>query len=287
MPFFALRKNSNLALALVRLRRNKLALLGLAVLILLILTAIFAEWIAPYDYAEQDIAVAFEPPSQAHWFGTDEFGRDILSRVIFGGRISLQVGIVAVALALFAGGALGAAAGYYGGRIDEVIMRIMDVLISVPRILLSIAIAAVLGPGMLNLMIAIAVASTPAFARIIRGAVLSIIGNEYVEAARCMGATDKWIIVRHILPNCSGSIIVQTTLNVATSILAASSLSFLGLGIQPPYPEWGAMLSSARGYLRGEAYMTIFPGLAIMITIMALNFLGDGLRDAFDPKQKR
>ena len=282
-----LRKNSNLALALVRLRRNKLALLGLAVLILLIFTAIFAEWIAPYDYAEQDIAVAFEPPNQAHWFGTDEFGRDILSRVIFGGRISLQVGIVAVALALFAGGALGAAAGYYGGRIDEVIMRVMDVLISVPRILLSIAIAAVLGPGMLNLMIAIAVASTPAFARIIRGAVLSIIGNEYVEAARCMGATDKWIIVRHILPNCSGSIIVQTTLNVATSILAASSLSFLGLGIQPPYPEWGAMLSSARGYLRGEAYMTIFPGLAIMITIMALNFLGDGLRDAFDPKQKR
>lgn len=282
-----IRQNSNLSLALVRLRRNKLALLGIVVLCMLVFTAIFAEQIAPYDYAAQDLMESFEPPSRAHWFGTDEFGRDILSRVIYGGRISLQVGIVAVALALFAGGAMGAAAGYYGGKIDEAIMRVMDVLISVPRILLSIAIAAVLGPGMLNLMIAIAVASTPSFARIIRGAVLSIIGNEYIEAARCMGATDTWIIVRHILPNCSGSVIVQTTLNVATAILAASSLSFLGLGIQPPYPEWGAMLSAARGYLRDDAYMTIFPGLAIMVTIMSLNFLGDGLRDAFDPKQKR
>lgn len=282
-----IRRNSNLYLALLRLSRNKLALLGLFVLILLGIMAVFAEQIAPYDYAAQDLMESFEPPSKAHWFGTDEFGRDILSRIIFGGRVSLQVGILAVALALFVGGALGAAAGYYGGRVDECIMRVMDVLISVPRILLSIAIAAVLGPGMLNLMIAIAIASTPNFARIIRGAVLSIVGNEYVEAARCLGATDTWIIVRHILPNCSGSIIVQTTLSVATAILAASSLSFLGLGIQPPYPEWGAMLSAARGYLRDDAYMTIFPGLAIMVTIMSLNFLGDGLRDAFDPKQKR
>ena len=282
-----IQKNGNLYLALLRLRRNKLALLGLIILVMLVFIAVFAEWIAPYDYAAQDLMESFEPPSSKHWFGTDEFGRDILSRIIFGGRVSLQVGIVAVALALFAGGALGAAAGYYGGRTDEIIMRVMDILISVPRILLSIAIAAVLGPGMLNLMIAIAIASTPNFARIIRGAVLSIVGNEYVEAARCMGATDTWIIVRHILPNCSGSIIVQTTLSVATAILAASSLSFLGLGIQPPYPEWGAMLSAARGYLRDDAYMTIFPGLAIMVTIMSLNFLGDGLRDAFDPKQKR
>ena len=282
-----IRKNGNMYLALIRLRRNKLALFGLVVLVLLVLVAIFADFVAPYDYAEQDLMASFEPPSREHWFGTDEFGRDILSRVIYGGRISLQVGIVAVALALTAGGILGASAGYYGGRVDEVIMRFMDVLISVPRILLSIAIAAVLGPGMLNLMIAIAVASTPEFARVIRGAVLSIIGNEYIEAARCMGATDKWIIIRHILPNCSGSIIVKTTLTVGTAILAASSLSFLGLGIQPPFPEWGAMLSAARGYLRDDAYMTIFPGLAIMMTIMSLNFLGDGLRDAFDPKQKR
>lgn len=282
-----IRKNSNFYLALVRLRRNKLALLGLAVLVFLTFVAIFAEQIAPFDYATQNLAESFEPPNEIHWFGTDEFGRDILSRIIYGGRISLQVGIVAVALALFIGGALGAAAGYYGGKIDEVIMRFMDVLISMPRILLSIAIAAVLGPGMLNLMIAIAVASMPSFARIIKGAVLTIVGHEYIEAARCMGATDTWIIVRHILPNCSASIIVQTTINVATAILSASSLSFLGLGIQPPYPEWGAMLSAARGYLRDDAYMTIFPGLAIMITIMSLNFLGDGLRDAFDPKQKR
>jgi peptide/nickel transport system permease protein len=282
-----IRKNGSLHLALIRLRRNRLAILGLAILLILVFTAVFADFIAPYDYAEQDLMESFEPPSRKHWFGTDEFGRDILSRVIYGGRISLQVGIVAVALALLIGGALGAAAGYYGGRVDEVVMRTMDILISVPRILLSIAIAAVLGPGMLNLMIAIAIAATPAFARVIRGAILSIVGNEYVEAARCMGATDTWIIVRHILPNCTGSIIVLTTLDVATAILAASSLSFLGLGIQPPYPEWGAMLSSARGYLRDDAYMTVFPGLAIMITIMSLNFLGDGLRDAFDPKQKR
>ena len=282
-----LRKNSNLALALVRLRRNKLALLGLAVLILLIFTAIFAEWIAPYDYAEQDIAVALEPPNQAHWFGTDEFGRDIFSRIIHGSRISLQVGMIAVGIAVVFGGLLGSVAGYYGGRIDNLIMRAMDILLSIPSILLAIAIAASLGPGLYNMMVAVGISSTPQDARIIRGSVLSLRGQEFVEAAKAVGSSDTRIILKHIIPNCLAPIIVQSTLGVASAILTAAGLSFIGLGIQPPTPEWGAMLSGGREYIRDYAYMTIFPGLAIMITILALNFLGDGLRDVLDPKLKR
>ena len=281
------RKNSNIYLTLVRLRRNRLAILGLIILILLVLTAVFAPWLAPYHFAAQELADAFEPPSWAHPLGTDDFGRDILSRIIYGAQVSLQVGIFAVSLAMVSGGVLGAIAGYYGGRIDGIIMRFMDVLLSIPQILLAIAIAAALGPGLLNLTIAVGIAALPTFARVVRGAVLSIVGQEYIEAAHCMGASDTWIIAKHILPNCSAPIIVQSTLRVAQAILAAASLSFLGLGIQPPFPEWGGMLAGARGYVRDYAYMTIFPGLAIMITIMALNFLGDGLRDAMDPKLKR
>ncbi|WP_353120304.1 ABC transporter permease [Nitratidesulfovibrio sp.] len=284
---FTLRKNSNLHLTLVRLSRNRLAVLGLIVLLLLVATAVFAPWLAPYHFATQDLLAAFEPPSWAHPLGTDDFGRDILSRIIYGARVSLQVGIFAVAIAMVFGGVLGAISGYYGGRIDGVIMRVMDILLSIPQILLAISIAAALGPGLLNLTIAVGVAALPTFARVVRGAVMSIVGQEFIEAARCMGASDAWIIARHILPNCSAPIIVQSTLRVAQAILAAAALSFLGLGIQPPFPEWGGMLAGARGYVRDYAYMTIFPGLAIMITIMALNFLGDGLRDAMDPKMKR
>lgn len=282
-----LKKNSNLHLTLVRLKRNRLAVVGLIVLILLVLMAIFAPLLAPYHYAQQNLAESFESPSWKHLLGTDDFGRDILSRIIYGAQISLQVGLFAVALAMLIGGGLGAVAGYYGGRTDDVIMRLMDVLLSIPQILLAVTIAAALGPGLLNLTIAVGVAALPTFARVVRGAVLSIAGQEYIEAAHCMGASDFWIITRHILPNCSAPIIVQATLRVAQAILAAAALSFLGLGIQPPFPEWGGMLASARGFIRGYSYMTIFPGLAIMITIMALNFLGDGLRDAMDPKLKR
>ncbi len=282
-----LRKNSNLYLTLVRLRRNRLAILGMLVLAAVVFVAVFAPFIAPYHYAEQDIVMAFEPPSAQHWLGTDEFGRDILSRIIYGAQVSLQVGLFAVSLAMISGGLLGAVAGYYGGKLDEVIMRIMDIFLSIPQILLAIAIAAALGPGLLNLTIAVGLAAMPTFARVVRGAVLSIVGQEFIEAAQCMGARDSWIIFRHVLPNCSAPIIVQATLRVAQAILAAASLSFLGLGIQPPFPEWGGMLAGARGYIRDYAYMTVFPGLAIMITIMALNFVGDGLRDAMDPKLKR
>lgn len=282
-----IRKNSNLYLTLVRLCRNRLAVFGLVIMLLLVIVAVFAPWIAPYDYAAQNLSDAFEPPSAKYWLGTDDFGRDILSRLIYGARISLQVGLFAVWLSMCVGGVLGAIAGYYGGKVDDIIMRFMDILLSIPQILLAVTIAAALGPGLLNLTIAVGIANIPSFARVVRGAVLSIVGQEFIEAAHCMGASDAWIIARHILPNCSAPIIVQATLRVAGAILAAAALSFLGLGIQPPTPEWGGMLSAARGYVRDYAYMTISPGLAIMITILALNFLGDGLRDAMDPKMKR
>lgn len=282
-----IRKNSNLYLTLVRLRRNRLAVFGLVIMLLLVVVAVFAPWIAPYDYAAQNLSDAFEPPCAKYWLGTDDFGRDILSRLIYGARISLQVGLFAVWLSMCVGGVLGAIAGYYGGKVDDIIMRFMDILLSIPQILLAVTIAAALGPGLLNLTIAVGIANIPSFARVVRGAVLSIVGQEFIEAAHCMGASDAWIIARHILPNCSAPIIVQATLRVAGAILAAAALSFLGLGIQPPTPEWGGMLSAARGYVRDYAYMTISPGLAIMITILALNFLGDGLRDAMDPKMKR
>jgi peptide/nickel transport system permease protein len=282
-----IRKNSNLYLTLVRLRRNRLAIVGLCIMVVLVVVAVFAPWVAPYDFAAQNLSDAFEPPCLKYLLGTDDFGRDILSRLIYGARISLQVGIFAVGLSMCVGGVLGAISGYYGGKIDDVIMRFMDILLSIPQILLAVTIAAALGPGLLNLTVAVGVSNIPSFARVVRGAVLSIVGQEYIEAAQCMGASDTWIIARHILPNCSAPIIVQATLRVAGAILAAAALSFLGLGIQPPTPEWGGMLSAARGYVRDYPYMTISPGLAIMITILALNFLGDGLRDAMDPKMKR
>jgi peptide/nickel transport system permease protein len=230
---------------------------------------------------------SFQTPSREHLFGTDEFGRDILSRIIHGSRISLQVGLIAVSISVVLGGFFGAVAGFYGGRIDNLIMRGMDILLSIPSILLAIAIAASLGPGLYNMMVAVGISTTPQYARIIRGSVLSLRGQEFVEAAKAVGSSDTRIIMKHILPNCLAPIIVQSTLGVASAILTAAGLSFIGLGIQPPTPEWGAMLSGGREYIRDYAYMTIFPGLAIMITILALNFLGDGLRDVLDPKLKR
>ena len=270
-----------------RLRRSPLAMIGLVVVTILVIIAVFAGFIAPYGYAEQDLMAAFEAPSKAHIFGTDEFGRDIFSRIVYGSRISLQVGFIAVGIAVFAGGFLGAIAGYYGGRADNLIMRTMDILLSIPSILLAIAIAASLGPGLFNLMIAVGISATPNYARIVRGSVLSIRNQEFVEAAKAVGSSDLRIIAKHIIPNCLAPIIVQATLVVAIAILTAAGLSFIGLGIQPPIPEWGSMLSGGREYIRDYAYMTIFPGLSIMITILALNFLGDGLRDALDPKLKR
>ena len=267
-----------------RLRKNKLAMVGLVILALLILCAIFAGFLAPYSYEEQDLANAFQHPGGEHIFGTDEYGRDIFSRCIYGARISLVVGFIAVGVAILVGVVLGSIAGYFGNLTDNLIMRTMDVLMAIPQMLLAISIAAALGPGLFKLMLAVGISNIPSYARIVRASVLSIKDQEYIEAARAIGTNDFLIIVKHILPNCLAPIIVQATTGVALAILTAAGLSFLGLGTQPPIPEWGSMLSSGRYYIRDHWYMTLFPGLAIAFTIFSLNVLGDGMRDALDPK---
>ncbi len=270
-----------------RMARNKFAMFGLAIILILIICAIFADVIAPYGYADQDLKRRFLPPSLEHPFGTDNFGRDVFSRVIYGTRISLQVGFVAVGIASIVGGLLGALAGYYGKLIDNAIMRVIDVMLAIPSILLAIAIAASFGSGLTNVMIAVGISSIPTYARIVRASVLSVREQEFVEAARATGASDLRIIFSHILPNAMSPVIVQATLGVASAILSAAGLSFIGLGIQPPIPEWGAMLSAGRAYLREYPHMVMFPGVTIMLTIFALNLFGDGLRDALDPRLKR
>lgn len=281
------RRRSGFTEVMFRLRKSPLAMFGLGVITLIVFFAIFADVVAPHKFYTQNLDRMFESPSRDYLLGTDEFGRDILSRLIYGARVSLQVGFIAVSIALVAGGTLGAMAGYYGGKADNLIMRVMDVMLSIPQTLLAIAIAASLGPGLLNLMIAVGISATPRYARIVRSSVLSIRDMEFVEAAHAVGSSDFRIIMKHIIPNSMAPIIVQSTLGVASAILNAAGLSFIGLGIQPPNPEWGAMLSGGRQYIRDYPHLTLYPGLTIMITILALNFLGDGLRDALDPKQRR
>ena len=272
-----------------RLKKNKMAMLGLTILVMLALTAIFADVIADYDtkVIAQDIPNRLQGPSMEHWCGTDEFGRDIFARLVHGSRVSLVVGLISVSISLFIGGALGAIAGYYGGRVDNVIMRIMDIFLAVPSILLAMTIVAALGTSLVNVMLAIGVSGVPGYARIVRASVMSIKDQEFVEASRAIGAKSPTTIFREILPNCLAPIIVQATLSVAGAILSTASLSFIGLGVQPPSPEWGTMLSGGRNYLRDALHLTLFPGLAIVITILALNLLGDGLRDALDPRLKQ
>ena len=272
-----------------RLVKNKMAMLGLAILVLLALCAIFADVIADYEtkVVAQNIANRLKGPSAEHWFGTDEFGRDIFARMVHGSRVSLVVGLISVSVSLVAGGTLGAFAGFDGGGVDNVIMRVMDIFLAVPSILLAITIVAALGPNLVNVMLAIGISGTPGFARIVRAAVMSVKDQEFVEASRAIGASNATIIFREIIPNCLAPIIVQSTLSVASAILSTASLSFIGLGVQPPDPEWGAMLSSGRNFLRDAVHLTLFPGLAIVVTILALNLLGDGLRDALDPRLKQ
>lgn len=267
-------------------RKNRLAVAGLVVLAVLAIVAIFADAIAPYTVNEVNIANRLAPPSADFIFGTDELGRDVFSRVIIASRVSLQVGFISVGLAMAVGVPIGLIAGYYGKLIDSVLMRMMDVLFSFPAILLAIAILAALGAGITNAMIAIGIVYTPIFARITRGSVLSLKESVFVTAARSLGATDTRIIRTHILPNVLAPIIVQTSLSLAFAILAEAALSFLGLGVQPPDPAWGRMLSEGRGFFQDAPWMAIFPGLAILLTVMAFNFLGDGLRDALDPQQR-
>jgi len=272
-----------------RLRKNRMAMFGLALVIFLILLAVFADFLFDYDAVviKQNTQIRLQGPSAEHWFGTDEFGRDILARLVHGGRISLVVGVIAVSIALTIGGTLGAISGFFGGKVDMLISRAMDILLAVPSLLLSITIVSALGPSIINLMIAIAVSSVPSYARIVRSSVMTVRDNEFVEAAKAIGANNAQIIASHILPNCLAPIIVQVSLKVASAILSTSGLSFLGLGVKAPTPEWGSMLSGGRAYLRNAPHLTVFPGLCIMLTILSLNLLGDGLRDALDPKLKQ
>lgn len=252
----------------------------------IIICAILSPIIAPYSPYDSDIKQRLSPPSSTHWLGTDEFGRDILSRIIFGTRISLLVGVVAVSISTVLGVFLAALAGYYGGKVDAILMRIVDSMLSFPAILLAMSIVAVLGPGLVNLMIAIGIVYTGGFARVVRSTVLSVKEENFVEASKAMGFADYIIIKENILPNISSTIIVQATVFLAYSVLAEAGLSFLGLGVQPPTPSWGEMLSAGRLHIHTSPWITIFPGLAISFTVMAFNFLGDGLRDLLDPKSK-
>ena len=282
------RKKSQVADIWRRLRKNKMAVLGLVILSLIILLAVFADLLFDYEtlVIQQSAALRLKPPSAEHWLGTDEVGRDILARIVHGARISLPVAFVTIAAATVIGGLLGAISGYGSRQLDNVIMRIMDVFLAIPSILLSIALVAALGTSMTNMILAISISNIPPFARIVRSAVMTIKNEEYIEAARAIGASDARIIVKHILPNCMAPIIVQATLSIAGSILAIASLSFIGLGISPPTPEWGSMLSTGRQFFRAAWWVCAFPGFAIMLTILSLNLLGDGLRDALDPKLK-
>jgi len=271
-----------------RLKRNKLAIAGLAVFLLICMAALTAPLFFDYqsDVVGIDVRNRLQPPSADNWFGTDEHGRDIFARIIWGSRMSLSIGISSAALALLLGGFLGAISGYYGKMLDNVVMRVMDIFQAIPATLLAICIAAALGGSTVNLVIALSVSFCPSFARVVRAPILTIREVEFVEAARSIGAKPRTIIFSHILPNCLAPIIVHTTIVIAIMILITSGLSFLGLGIQPPMPEWGSMLADARGRIRDHSYMAFFPGLAIMITILSLNLLGDGLRDALDPRLK-
>ena len=272
----------------LRLLKNKAAVTGLVFMVLLILVAIFADFLYDYDteVIAQNIQERLIEPCLAHPFGTDEFGRDLLARVVHGSRMSLIVSFSSVAISLTIGGLLGAVSGYYGGRIDDIIMRITDILLAIPMTLFAIVIVAALGANTRNLALALAASSVPIFARIVRGSVITVRDVEYVEAARAIGATNRVIIARHILPNCLAPIIVQVTLRIATAIYNTAALSFLGMGVQAPAPEWGGLLSSGRTYIRDYSYLSIIPGIAIMLTVLALNLLGDGLRDALDPRLK-
>lgn len=283
-----IKKRSQLGAIWFRFQKNKLALLGLVLLVAMALVALFAPLIADYeqDVMVQNVKIRLQPPSAEHIFGTDQYGRDIFGRIIFGTRISLFVGLVTIAIALTAGGIIGAAAGYYGGKVDNFLMRCMDVLLAIPSIVMAIAVVTALGPGIFNLLIALSISRTPQFARIVRSAILSIRGQEFIEAARACGTSDCRIILKHILPNVMGPIIVQSTLNMATTILAIASLSFVGLGVQPPTPEWGSMLSEAREFMRRYPYLVVSPGVSIMLAVLSLNLIGDGLRDALDPRLK-
>ena len=278
----------------MRFRRSRTAMFGLgflAVLVLISIVTLVIDFVTKNSVytmyvVEQDLVNRLKTPNIDHWLGMDEFGRDILMRLLWGARYSLFMSLLSIGMALVLGGALGAIAGYYGGVIDNVIMRIMDILLSMPSMLLALTVVAALGTSTFNVVVAVGVSFIPSFARVLRSSVLQVKQNEYVEAARAIGANDFRIITKFVIPNSLAPIIVQGTLGVANAILTIASLSFVGLGVQAPTPEWGAMLSNARSYMRESWHITVIPGIAIMLAILSLNLMGDGLRDALDPKLK-
>jgi len=278
-------RDSRLREAWQTITASKSAAAGLVIIVSLILVAVFGRFIMPYDpFFGGDISQNFQPPSAAHWFGTDELGKDIFSRVIAGAAVSLRVGVLAVASALIIGTILGAISAYYGKTTDMLIMRFMDMMLAIPDILLAIAFMTALGPGLEKAIIAIGFVTIPQYARIVRGSILSAKEDDYVAAAKLVGNSNIRVIFRHILPNIMSPIIVRSTLGVSSAILDTAALGFLGLGVQPPYAEWGTMLGSGRGYIFLAPYILVFPGLAITITVLAFNLFGDGLRDALDPR---
>lgn len=269
-----------------RLLRRPNAVVGGVIVLGTLLVAVLAPLIAPYPPTEAFSQATLQPPSLKFPFGTDEIGRDVFSRVVYGTRISVQVGVIAVSIALVVGTLLGLIVGYFSGFVDNAIMRLMDIMLAFPEILLAIAIVAILGPNLNNTMVAIGIAVIPVYARTVRSSVLSVVGQDYIEAARATGVSDLRIIVRHVLPNVLSPIIVLSTVNVGTAILIAAGLSYVGLGAQPPTPEWGAMLSAARAYLSTAWWMSVFPGLAISLVVLAFNLLGDAVRDVADPRSR-
>ncbi|MCL0041269.1 ABC transporter permease [Dehalococcoidia bacterium] len=269
-----------------RLKRNRMAMVGLVIISIFVLCAILAPWIAPHDPLDSSLSHTLQGPSPANPLGRDELGRDILSRILHGARISLSIGLISVAIGALVGVPIGAISGYYGGKIDLIVQRLIDIMLAFPGILLAIVIVSTVGVGLRNVMIAVGIVSIPIYVRLVRGSVLQVKEQEYISSARALGSSGLRIISRHILPNCLGPIIVQSTLQIATAILWASGLGFLGLGAQPPTPEWGTMLSRGRVYIRVAPHVTIAPGLAILLSVMGFNLLGDGLRDALDPRLK-
>ena len=280
------KKRRQLPEAWRRFRKNRRAVFGGILVLLLLAAGIFAPVLTKYDPYTQDLINKCLGPSWEHLCGTDNYGRDIFTRILYGARISLIVGWVSVITSCLLGGTLGAVAGYYGGRVDNVILRIMDIFLAIPTILLNISIVAALGGGLVNMLIAMGISSTPTYCRTLRAEILKVRNQEFVEAARAAGASDLNIIVKHIIPNCRAPMIVRVTMSIGSAILSCASLSFIGLGISPPTAEWGSMLASGREFIRTAPHICTFPGLAIMLTVFSLNLMGDGIRDAFDPKMK-
>ncbi|PWM58603.1 MAG: ABC transporter permease [Subdoligranulum variabile] len=280
------RKNSEFLRVMRQLAKNKAAVVGLIIFVIEVIVAVFAPLIAPYDYTAMDMMNCFATPSLAHPFGCDDMGRDIFSRVLIGARYSISSGVLATGLALVIGMAIGAVAGFFGGWVDNIVMRLLDIIQAIPGMVMMIVISAVLGPGFVNTIIAMAFGSIPGMARMLRAQMLKVRENEYIEAATSINCSRLRIVMNHLLPNCLSPMIVQATMGVAQTITLCAGLSFIGLGVQPPTPEWGAMLAASRQFIRQAPHLVIFPGVAIAVTVLALNLMGDGLRDALDPKLK-